>query len=216
MDVVYEPFPTTPISEFFPELRFEFVDLPDELFVYYTRRVAIDMAEKGNILRRWARIELQPCVTRYALISPDGLKLWAIMGIFRSRGCPDRAESVRRTWGPPEDACLCDKNTAWYDPYDDVLHYNGACDCSFLHVNMAVVPPRDACKLPSIYMERFFDTLLMGVRAKIMLITGQEWTNLRVGSALQSEYESMLKREAVRVAERRQRGLIKIQFGRVM
>lgn len=215
MNVVYEPFPTVPLDEFYPELRFEFKDLPPQLFAYYVQRVAVDMAEKGNLVRRWVRIELEPCVTRYALLSPDGLTLWAIMGIFHTRHCECGVKHTQRFYGPPSNAC-CLPDAAWWDPYEQVLHYTGSCFTGCVYVNMAVVPPRDACELPKIYKDRFFTTLLMGVRAKILLITNREWTNLKVGAALQQEYEQMLARDAVRVAQRQQRGQVKIQFGKVM
>lgn len=83
-------------------------------------------------------------------------------------------------------------------------------------MNVAVVPERDDCDLPKIYKDRFYTTLVTGARARIMLITGRPWTNLRVGGTLMEEYERMLAREAVRVAQRQQRGQVKMQFGKVM
>lgn len=217
MSVVWEPFPTIRHEDFYPELRFEFKDLPPQLFQYYVMQTAVDMAEKGNIIRRWCEIELEPCVTRYALLSPDGLRVWAINGIFRSPGPIDcHVRRTRRTYGPPEHACCVPENIAWYDPYDGVLHYTGDCHCGNLFVNVSVVPGRNDCQLPEIYFDRFYSTLLMGTRARIMLITSRPWTNMRVGAQLMQEYERMLAQDAVRVAERQQRGSIKIQFGKVM
>lgn len=214
---VWEPWPLTRLEDFHPELRFEFKDLPPQLFSYYILQTAVDMAEKSNLLRRWVNIELESCVTRYALVSPDGLRLWNVMGVFRSSGSTEcGVKHTRRSYGPPEGSCCCSPNVAWWDPYEQVLHYTGDCQCGVLFVNVSVVPERDACQLPKIYQERFYSTLLMGVRARIMLITGRPWTNLRVGAELMNEYERMLARDAVRVAERQQRGQIKIQFGRVM
>lgn len=211
---VWEPFPLTPLDKFFPELRFEFKDLPPQLFQYYVAQVAVDMAEKANLLRRWVHIHLEPCVTRYALVSPDGLRLWTVMGIFRGNGCV--VGRTRRSYGPPEGAGCCPPNMAWWDDYEKTLNYTGDCGCGCLYVNVAVVPERDACELPIVYLERFYSTMLMGVRARIMLITGRPWTNLRVGATLTEEYERMLARDAVRVAQKQQRGAIKMQFGRVM
>lgn len=217
MQIVWEPYPTIPTIKFQEELRFEFKDLPPQLFQYYIMQTAVDMAEKGNLIRRWCQIELEPCVTRYALKSPDGMRIWAIMGIFRSPGPIDcHVRETRRTYGPPSNACCVPENVAWYDPYDGVLHYEGDCACGNLFVNVSVVPERTACELPRIYYDRFYSALLVGVRARIMLITGRPWTNMRVGSQLMLEYERMLSQDAVRVAERKQRGSIKIQFGKVM
>lgn len=214
---VWEPFPTVAINKFFEELRFEFKDLPPQLFQYYVLQTAVDMAEKANLIRRWCKIELEPCVTRYQLRSPDGMRIWAIMGVFRSEGPDDCAvRNARRSYGPAENARCLPENVAWYDPYDGVLRYTGACECGNLYVNVSVVPERAACELPQIYYERFYSALLTGVRARIMLITGRPWTNMRVGASLMQEYERMLSQDAVRVAERRQRGMIKIQFGKVM
>lgn len=215
MNVVYEPFPTVPLDKFYPELRFEFKDLPPQLFAYYIQRTAVDMAEKANLLRRWVRIELEPGVSRYALIPPDGLTLWAIMGVFHSTSCGCGVHRTPRFYGPPEGACPI-HDSVWWEPQEQVLNYTG-CHCGgCLYVNMSVVPDRDACELPKIYMDRFFTTLLMGTRAKILLITNREWTNLKVGAELNQEYERMLTQDAIRVAEKQQRGAIKMQFGRVM
>lgn len=214
---VWEPFPTVATNKFFEELRFEFKDLPPQLFQYYVVQTAVDMAEKANLLRRWCKIELEPCVTRYALSSPDGLRIWAIMGIFRSSGAPDAgSQHVRRSYGPPEGAVCLPENIAWYDPYDAVLHYTGDCSCGNLFVNVSVVPERNACELPQIYYDRFYNAMLIGTRAKIMLISGRPWTNMRVGASLLQEYERMISQDAIRVAERQQRGSIKMQFGKVM
>lgn len=217
--VVYEPFRTTQLREFYSELKFEFKNLPQQLFAHYVLATAVDMAEKGNLLRRWVHIELEPGVSRYALKSPDGMTLWAIMYILRSCGTLECGVSeVTRTYLPPESACCCPKQIAWFSPEDQVLHYCD-CTCGVLHVNMAVVPKRgiyEECELPTVYFDRFYSTLLMGARARIMLISGREWTNLRLGGELLKEYERMLLQDALRVSQRQQRGAVKMQFGKVM
>ena len=71
--VLYEAFRTRPLSDFHAELSFEFPTLPEALFDYYLIRTAIDMAKRGNLIRRRAVLTAQHGVTRYRLVSPDQL-----------------------------------------------------------------------------------------------------------------------------------------------
>lgn len=207
--VVYEPFPTVPLSDFYDELRFEFKDLMPQQLDHYLLKTAVDMAERGNLIRRRVNIELEPGVTRYALNSPDGLRVWAILGA-RHGCCHGR---MRRVFSPPEDACCF--TGLWYDPQEATLHIQ---DCSdgIVYVTVAVVPERDACELPKVYKTDHYNTLIMGTRAHIMLITGQKWTNMRVGAELLNEYRRMIADDSIIVSAKRQRGTVKMQFGRVM
>ncbi|MBD5584547.1 MAG: hypothetical protein HDQ88_05650 [Clostridia bacterium] len=211
--VVYEPFPTVPLSEFHDELRFEWPELPAPLFDHYLLKTAVDMAEKGALVRRWVAIELEPGVTRYLMQSPDGMRLWQILGVRQSDCSFECSHEVRRSFVPPETCCVND--VAWFSPEDNVLHYSG-CAGGTLYVSLSVVPERDACVLPRVYKDRYYSTLVMGARAHIMLITGQKWTNMRVGAELLNEYNRMLREDAVEVLTKGQRGKLKMQFGRVM
>lgn len=211
---MWEPYPTNRLEDFYPELKFEFQNLPPQLFAYYILQTAVDMAEKGNLLRRWVHVPLEQGVTRYALLSPDGLRIWSINGIFRASCCD--YHRVPRFWGMPEGAVCCRPEEAWWEPIQETLVYTGNCGCGALMVNVAVVPERDACELPKIYLDRFYTTLVTGARARIMLITDRPWTNLRVGGELMTQYEHMLAQDAVRVAQRQQRGSVKMYAGKVM
>lgn len=217
--VIYEPFRMIPLTELHEELRFEYPDLPAPLFDYYLTRTAVDMAERGNLIRRRAAIELEPGVTRYALASPDGLKLWAILSIWYARcglRCGVRGE--RRSLVPPKDAVVCgcdDRSVAWWDEQERELNVNG-CRQGALYVNMAVTPDRQACELPAIYRDEYLETLLMGTRSAIMLITGRPWTNLRLGGQLRVEYQNMIRELSANTMLGRQRGAIRIDFGRAL
>lgn len=207
--VVYEPFPTVPLNEFHPELRFEFKDIAPQMLDHYLLKTAVEMAERGNLVQRRVRIELDPGVTRYALHSPDGMRVYAILGA-RGGCCSGK---TRRMFTPPEGSCCFEG--VWYDPQEDVLHIQD-CANGEMFVTIAVVPERDACELPKIFKTRYYSTLIMGTRANIMLITGQKWTNMRVGAELFNEYRRMLADDSIDVAAKSQRGVIKTQFGRVM
>lgn len=214
--VIYEPYPTMPLAKFRSELRFEYPDLPEQLFDYYLVRTAVDMAERGNLLRRRVAIELEPGVTRYALHSPDDLLFYAILGVRISPcgGCGSR--EMRRSFTPPEDAYCCSgREDVWWDSQEQVLHIE-VCGGGTVYVTMAVVPSRAACELPAVYYERFLEALMLGTRSGIMLITGRPWTNLRLGGQLRTEYLEMVKQLSVDAATHQQRGMIRMSFGRAL
>lgn len=213
--IVYEPFRMRPLADFHDELIFEFPRLPSQLLDYYLVRTANTMARRGNLIRRTAIIEAQPGVTRYRLESPDGLDIVGVMDIRKTNCCSVNA-TVNRTFVAPADSCSCKRDTAWYDDADKVLHVDGSyCPGSF-YVSMAVAPGTGSCELPEQYFTDFFPTLMMGVKGALMLIVGRPWTNLRVGQACTEEFLKMLANDSLDVATHKQRGGVKMQFGRVL
>lgn len=217
--IVYEKFQTVPVSDFYDELKFEFQtkqhqQLPEQLFAHYLIKTAVDMAEKGNILRRRVDIELEPCVTTYSLASPDNLRLWAILGVRLHEHCGERLPP--RYFDAPVGS-HCSRRGVWYDEFEQELHIETSCNSAdSAIVTVAVVPERDVCELPAIYKTRYYSLLLMGTRANIMLITGRDWTNLRLGAELYNEYNKMLRDVAVTAHTSLIRGSVKMNFGKVM
>lgn len=213
----WENLPRVKLNVFFPELRFEFQDLPPQMYVYYLQQTAIDMAEKGNLLRYWEEVPLEKGVTRYTLHPPVDTRVWLVMGIFHSPRpgvppfiCPNMPPLVCDddvTDVLPEGAFFCHKNIAWYDPYTKSLHYNDACNQpgERLFVNVSLTLEDGLCQLPQLYKDRFHEMLLLGTRARIRLIPRKEWTDLKLGSELMEQYKFLLGREAKWVAQRRQR-----------
>lgn len=210
--IVYESFKTLPLSKFREELEFEFPDLPYQLFDYYIRKTAIDMAEQYSVVHRRVYLDLEPNVTRYALRSPDGLPMVAILGA-RFVGCCTGSD-VRRFFDAPATGC-CAPSGLWWDEQEQELHVR-ECGQSALRVTMSVKPDMDSCELPAVFRDRLYPVLIMGARASIMLISGQAWTNLRLGAELLNEYRRMMRGETVEVNLARQHGSIKMQFGKVM
>lgn len=219
--VIYEPFPTVPLKVLHEELLFEYPDLPIPLFDYYLTRTAVDMAEKGNLLRRRVAIELEPGVSRYALRSPDDLKLWAIMGVWLARcGTFDcGAHKMPRSFSPPDNAVWCGcgekRKPVWWDEQEQVLHVSSY-EPGVVYAKVAVVPDRRACELPKIYQDEYLETLLLGTRSAILLITGRPWTNLRLGAQLRAEYFNALRGLTTDGLMRQQRGVIRMNFGRAL
>lgn len=209
----WENLPRVKLKEFFPELRFEFQDLPPQLYTYYLWQTAVDMAEKGNLLRYWEEVPLKKDVTRYFLTPPENTVIWNVMGIFHSprAGIPGIDEipggSDEITDVLPQGAFFCHKNIAWYEPYTKSLHYNDAANAAgqSLYVNVSLTLGDEGCELPAVYKERFHEMLILGTRARIKLIPGKEWSNIELGTKLMEQYRVLLTTEAKWVAQRRQR-----------
>lgn len=214
--IAYEPFPTVPLKDFHDELKFEFAKfkLPTQLFDHYLLKTAADMAEKAPIVRIKYVIELEDGVTRYDLPVPDYLRLWAILGVLTSDGC--RIGTPKRFFDRPTCGNCYSQDGVWYDEQEQVLHIERRCFADKARVTMACAPKRDACVLPAVYKTKYFSTLIMGTRAHIMLITGREWTNMRVGAELMNEYNRMIHEDGVVAHIGLMRGSVRMNFGRVM
>lgn len=214
--IIYEPFETRPLDSFLEELRFEYPTLPVQLFQFYLLKAARSMSRQGNLIRRRAVINLEPCVTRYCLESPDGLE---ICGILRSYIIPSGCcggHDARETFTLPQGLCPCGREVVWYDDLEKVLHVKHANAPGRLLMELAVMPGQKACELPAVLYTDWLDTLLMGVRAYVMLIPARPWTNVQMGRAYMNEFEKRITAAAVETATHKMRGSVHMQFGRVM
>lgn len=216
--ILYEPFKTRPLSDFHDELRFEFKDLPTQLFDYYLLKAAREMAREGNLIRRRAIIHTEQCVTRYRLESPDGLEINGILQA-RVKPCSCGPYLVPRSFTPPDESscCCCGCNREiWYDDQDKVLHINSPYVAALYFITLSVMPEVDACELPEAFLTTYLDTLMLGTRAKIFLITGRPWTNLQLGQGYYNEFLKAIPRAGLEVATHKMRGGVKMQFGRAL
>lgn len=202
-----------PLDKFQAELRFEYPDLPEPLFAHYLARTARDMARRGRLVRRRAVIRGRCGVSRHLLEPPDGMEIDAVLGIRFSTCCGH--EIVGRTFTPPEHSSCCSRETAWYDDTERVLHVDGTREGVY-HVELSVLPPPDACTLPSVFYDRHFQALLLGTRGSILMITGRPWTNLQLGRALYSECLNEIVRADLETATHGMRGAVMMNFGKVM
>ena len=212
--VAYEQHHKIKLNEFYAELAFEFPNRPSQLFEYFILRTAREMAREGNLIRRIVIIEPEPCVETYKLTSPDGMDICAVLGIRHHTCCLDK--DIVRSFVPPVDATCCSKKQAWYDDADGVIHIPSQGCHGVYFVNTAVCPGKDDCELPAEYMDKFFETLMMGTKGSIMLITGRPWTNLRVGSACRQDYAKMLQSNSLDVMTHGMRGMVKVGFPRAL
>ena len=213
--LIYEPYKKVPLSDFVNELRFEFPNVPDDIFFHHIRKTANTAARQGSLIRRFALLHPESCVTRYRLESPDGEEICAILGIYEE-DCCHGVRGVTRSYVPPEQGCLraCGRKVAWYDDVEEVLHIDpGHCGSQF-RIALAVAPDMAACELPKSFFDRYFELLLTGAKSGIMLMSGRPWSNLRLGAEYYQMFKHMLRDAAVSVAKHKMQGAIKMNFGK--
>lgn len=215
VEVTYHPFRTVPLADFLEELRFEFPDLPDELFRYYLLKAARVMARDGKLIRRRAVIQTQQCVTRYALNSPDGMDICGILSI-KAAPCGGSERGVTRSFTTPVNSRSCTSENASFDPQENVLHLRSPFVAATYHVELAVCPAKDACELPAVYMDDHLDTLITGARGYILLIPNRPWTNLNLGQAYLNDFTERVRRDGIDTASHKMRGSLKLNFGRAL
>ena len=211
--VVFEPHKSKPISDFHAELMFEFPNLPTQLFDYYILRTARIMAKNGHLFRCRSRIMTQPNVTRYRLVAPACTEIEDIISAYRHDCCGD--ERVTRCFTPPVGSCLCDRSKIWYDDEESTLHIEGNRE-GIYYLDVSLMPATDACELPEILYEKYFDTLMLGTKAAILLIAGRPWSNIRNGTAFRVEFYNKLAEDTVDASRHKMLGSVKMNFGRVL
>lgn len=204
--VQYERFQMLPLSEFHDELRFEYPNLPSQLFDYYLIKTAIKMARDGNILRRRVKIDVQPGVPNYSIDLPEGLSLIGILDATHGH-----CERPAKRGTMPH---MCGRENIWFDDIENEINFDNISGQMFVLVSVA--PTQDTCELPSEYKEKYLDTLVTGTRAAIMMITGRPWSNLQLGAALEQRFKQMVSNDAVELMTHKQRGGIHMNFGRVL
>lgn len=213
--IIFEPYKSRPLSEFYDELRFEFPDLPSQLFDHYLIRTARTMAMQGNLIRRHAFIEARHGVNRYRLESPDGMEICGVLSIRHNPACSCLSTEIRRSFAEPEGFFSCHREIAWNDD-DGVIHLHPQYCHGIYHLTLSVTPSTGACELPERYFTHHLQTLNMGTKASLLLLSGRPWSNLSLGSNYYNEFLDRIKREAIDTATHKMRGSVKMQFGRVL
>lgn len=204
-----------PLSKFRPELRFEFIDLPDQLFDYALIRAARTLAKDGNLIRRRIVVHPQPNAETYKLHSADGLEICAILGIWQD-SCFNEGP-VARSFLPSPQACLCPKEYAWYDDIEDELHIIQNCGKrSTYYITAAVCPADDTCDFPAVLFDDYVDLLLLGAKSRILRMHNKPWTNLQLATMYEKGFTEGIAAAAAEALTKKQRGMIKMQWGKIL
>lgn len=215
--VQLDRYKTVPLSKFREELAFEFPTLPSEMFEHYLLRVARDMATQAQLIRRRVTIPFSPCVTRYYLAVPDGLELKSLMSLRHAPtgNLEQGSREIPRFTSAPERITAFTR-AAWLDVYEGVLtiimpQAEGVC-----YAVVSALPSRDACELPAEYFDKYHDTLIMGTKAQLLMLTGRPWTNVRMGGELHNEYRRQVADLGVVELRNKEAGIIRMRHGRAM
>lgn len=220
--VAYEAQPKVPLTEFVPELAFEFNEIPEEVFPNYLLRAITRFARQTNALRRTAEIPVQECVENYLLEPEDCMDIIAVMGMcqVRSNGC--RGPVVRLTSKPCQ---IWGGLYSWVEsPNTIVIHparYNDVFEVEF-----SVMPTYDACEVDRLLLTQYYDTIIAGTKYYLYNMNGKSWSDevrnarFRVSSARASEnlalFLSGCAEAAVETMMHGQRGAIRAKRPRVL
>ena len=206
---------TLPLISFTEELRFEFPDLPQPLFDYYCVEVARIMASEGHLFKTVIEFHTKQNVTRYLLDTKDESE---IIGIYRitSRdvNTTDVYIEVDRTFTKPQRTVPT--NLAWFDTEQSVLHVKTVYEHGVMNVYTYTSPVLGACSLPEVIRTKYWQTFMLGVKGKLLLITGRQWTNLQLGQAYYTEFKKQLAIDSITKSTNGMVGVAKINFGRAL
>ena len=206
---------TLPLTNFTEELRFEFPDLPQPLFDYYCVEVARIMASEGHLFKTVIEFNTKQNVTRYLLDTKDESE---IIGIYRitSRdvNTTDVYIEVDRTFTKPQRVVPI--NLAWFDTVQSVLHVKTVYEHGVMNVYTYTSPVLGTCSLPEVIRTKYWQTFMLGVKGKLLLITGRQWTNLQLGQAYYTEFKKQLAIDSITKSTNGMVGVAKINFGRAL
>ena len=206
---------TLPLTNFTEELRFEFPDLQQPLFDYYCVEVARIMASEGHLFKTVIEFNTKQNVTRYLLDTKDESE---IIGIYRitSRdvNTTDVYIEVDRTFTKPQRVVPI--NRAWFDTVQSVLHVKTVYEHGVMNVYTYTSPVLGTCSLPEVIRTKYWQTFMLGVKGKLLLITGRQWTNLQLGQAYYTEFKKQLAIDSITKSTNGMVGVAKINFGRAL
>jgi hypothetical protein len=182
-----EPFAAVPLEGLTDDLRYDYLDMPSAALEHYVRRAAVAMCREGDLVQQTAVIRAVPEVANYLLEPSDDTELVALLGV-RDLDERDRdaslpfLETVRRLTGPAR---------SWFSPPDELFIISpqpGRYEARF-----SVAPSRDACSVPAILRDRWYETLLTGARAFIHDSPGKPWSDRELARDLLARFKAGIR-----------------------
>lgn len=211
--IVWDRHKTVDIDSLLPEIKFEFPELPQEMFRYYVRKVSRQMSMDGNLLRSRVVIPVQYGVYRYRLDPPDGSELLRILRLYHDNNCG--THDVIRFYNKPVSDCHL-HSYAYYDDYEREIYINTDYIGGAYNVVISVMPASDSCVLPLEFSNIWLEALLTGVRGELFSIAGRAWSNPQQGFFLKKQCRDLTNSLALDKLTHNNNGAIKMNFGKVM
>lgn len=205
--------PRVPVDSLTHELLFEFPDIPDEVAENLIVRAAIYMATSGNVLRRSARICIQPCVSNYPLHEEESTRLAAIMSVEHT-SCNGLNYEVRRYTTDPGARCICGHVATWYS--NNEIWFRPANCGDIFDVQYSVSPIIGVCELDAAFGGELYEALILKAKSLALVMPQKAWTNVNLGFRLGADAQFQLSNLAVDVLSGHQRGLINVKRPRAV
>lgn len=207
--VIFEAYEKVPLTEFTPELAFEFTDLRDEAIPNYVLRAITRMTNVGNVLNRTAIIHTQPCVDNYLLEPPDCVDIVAIMSVCQIDG--NRCGKIERVTNTP--CRLPCGATTWFEYPNTIFIKTNGC-FNIYRVQMSVAPTFDACEVDRILLTKYYDTVLAGAKYYIYSMVNKPWSSVNRAQEVKLDFERGIRSAAIDNLTGGQRGFIRLRGAR--
>lgn len=194
-----------PLTDFVDDLLYDITDLPEDAALHFIKRAAIEMARKGNIVRREAIIHTQDFVENYVLEPPDCADIVAIMSVcaIKHSLC---SEVTRLTAAPCRLPC---GTYSWFTEPNEI-HFSPGKYGNAYRVNFSVAPQIADCELDSVYL-RHTETLLLGAKAYVYELNDKPWTNRGLAQKLKEQFKLGISKAAVEKMLGGQRGVMRVK-----
>jgi hypothetical protein len=210
--IEYELHPQTKLSELTVDLSFELPDLAEDAAVHLLRRAAIQMCRSGDLMRRQARIRIQPGVENYLLEPVDEVDLVAILSVGKRDDCFQPRLGGRLTGKPMG---LSGGAGCWFTPPNEI-HFINSFPPDVYQVNFSVAPLREACRVDQDFAGRYYELLLVGARALAYDLGDKPWSNAARAGQFRAQFEMGIRAAKAESLMGRQRGRLRSQWGRVL
>lgn len=180
-------------------------------------RTIRQMARGGDIDVRRARLQLDPCVTRYSIHPPADCELVNIIGAQLLQDC-------HICWNKPFEFLYHKPATshtrrhcivAWFDDVENILNVQGLLNPATLLLNITVCPPDESCEIPYIYYDQYVDLVMLGAKSMILRMHNKPWTNLQLAVVYERSFQQGLHELTVDAHLHKTKSAFKMDFGKV-
>ena len=205
MTRVYEKHPKVEVVEFLPELSYEFPEASDDMLIHHLTHVISDFCVRARVLTRDVVIETYDCVEAYPIELDDGYGVVDVLDVRcgRQEIPVYTASGARRT-----------ASGVWLT-MPNIIHIVGVHDS--VNVRFTVYPMTSGCHVDAVLLNKYGDTILHGVRARMYRIGRQPWTDANSSQMHLKLYELGIDNAAVATFTNGRVGAFKMRtrFGRL-